>query len=254
MVYAYVRYSTDKQTNQQQLEKIRQYCEFAKIKVNKVISDEETSGTVAYTDRSLYDLIGQMKKGDTIIVSEQSRLSRSIFDFSDILREVIVKKEGCIILCDRNKVYDGGNLDALTQMELSFLAGASQMERELISSRTKAALAARKRSGGWFSKAGIWRTRLGAPSGRNTSKARNVCIENKRDKIRNSKECRLMYDKISELRHKGRRWIDVAEILNKENLLRESGIPWTTTSVYKYYQSLDKVFITKINYHEMAMD
>ncbi|MEG1290613.1 MAG: recombinase family protein [Bacteroidaceae bacterium] len=246
MIYGYLRYSTDKQTNEQQVEKIRQYCDQVGMEVDKFISDEETSGTKAYTDRNLLGLIDEMKSGDTILVSEQSRLSRSIFDFTDILREVIFKKKGIIILCDRNRIYDSANMDALAQMELSMLSGVSQMERELISSRTKAALDAKKRSGGWISKTGVYRTKLGNPTSAGLEKARQVRKEKRVSNIMGSNECRLLYDKICELRDSGSTWESVSEHLNSMNILRSTGVKWTTTSVYKYYRSLDKVYVFKM--------
>lgn len=243
MVSAYIRYSTDKQTNEQQLEKIRQYCERFNMTINNTVSDEETSGTVSYRNRNLFDLIDRMRPGDKIIVSEQSRLSRSIFDFNDILRHIVLEKKGVIILCDVNKIYDATNMDTMAQIELSLLTGFSQMERENISNRTKAALDARKRSGGWISKSGVWRTSLGGYRGGSTEMASAALAAKRAKEITESKYHTTIFNHVKKMRLNGDKWVDIANALNKMGILTPLNNKWCGSYLSQHYKRLERVLL-----------
>ena len=142
MIYGYIRVSSDKQTVENQRFEIEQFC-----KVNNLIIDgwiEETiSGTKAYEKRRLGSLLKKARKGDTIICSELSRLGRSLFMIMEILS--ICMKKGCRICT----IKDGYRLgDDIQSKVLAFaFALSAEIERNLISQRTKEALA-RKRAEG----------------------------------------------------------------------------------------------------------
>lgn len=136
MIYGYIRVSTDKQTVENQRLEITEWS--AKRSLNIDTWMEQTcSGTKNYKKGAFRNLIlTKLQKGDTLIVSELSRLSRSLFEIMEILktlmeREVNVKtvKEG----------YELG--DNITSKVLAFAFGLSaEIERNLISERTKAGL------------------------------------------------------------------------------------------------------------------
>ena len=142
MIYGYIRVSTDKQTVENQRFEINRFCRENKIKVNKWIQ-ETISGTKAIEKRQLGSLLNMVKEGDTIICSELSRLGRSFFLIMSIL-------SGCL---DRGvkiwTIKDNYRLgDDIQSKVLAFAFGLSaEIERNLISQRTKEALARRKAEG-----------------------------------------------------------------------------------------------------------
>jgi DNA invertase Pin-like site-specific DNA recombinase len=142
MVYGYIRVSTDKQSVENQRFEIIRFCKSKKIKIDKWI-EEKISGTKAPEKRRLGELLKNIEGGDTIICSELSRLGRSFFMIMSIL-------SNCM---ERNvKVWtikDGYRLgDDIQSKVLAFAFGLSaEIERNLISQRTKEALARCKYEG-----------------------------------------------------------------------------------------------------------
>ena len=142
MIYGYIRVSSDKQTVENQRFEIEEFC-----RVNNIIIDgwiEETiSGTQSYGTRRLGRLLRRVKTGDTIICSELSRLGRALFMIMEIL-SICMKKE-CIVWTIKDGYHLGEDIQSKV---LAFAFGLSaEIERNLISQRTKEALA-RLRAGG----------------------------------------------------------------------------------------------------------
>ncbi len=154
MIYGYIRVSSDKQTVENQRFEINRFCE----KRNMVIGDwiEETiSGTKNYTKRQLGNLLKKVGKDDTIICSELSRLGRNLFMIMEILNICMTKE------CRVWTVKDNYRLgDDIQSKVLAFAFGLSaEIERNLISQRTKEALARKKAEG----------VVLGRPKGKKSS-------------------------------------------------------------------------------------
>lgn len=150
MIYGYIRVSSDKQTVENQKFEIERFCEREKIQIDGWIS-ETISGTKQYDKRKLGSLLKKVTDGDLIICSEISRLGRSLFMIMEILNICMTKA------CRVWTVKDGYRLGEDIQSKvLAFAFGLSaEIERNLISQRTKEALA-RKRAEG---------IRLGRPLG-----------------------------------------------------------------------------------------
>ena len=142
MIYGYVRVSTDKQTVENQRFEIINYCNKEKIKIDTWI-EETISGTKNYEKRKLGKTIQNVKLGDTIICSEISRLGRSLFMIMEILN--ICMRKGCKVWT----IKDSYRLeDDIQSKVLAFAFGLSaEIERNLISQRTKEALARVKAEG-----------------------------------------------------------------------------------------------------------
>ena len=142
MIYGYIRVSTDKQTVENQRFEIKRFCAEEMMNIDGWI-EESVSGTRNYRDRRLGTLLGRVKSGDFIVCSELSRLGRSLFMIMEIL-SLCMKKE-----CRVWTVKDGYRLgDDIQSKVLAFAFGLSaEIERNLISQRTKEALA-RKRAEG----------------------------------------------------------------------------------------------------------
>jgi len=142
MIYGYIRVSTDKQTVKNQRYEICQYCEKNLLSVNNWI-EEVISGTKKAEERKLGKLIKKMKKGDILICSELSRLGRNLLMIMSILNECMNRNIQVWTIKDN---YRLGN--DINSKVLAFAFGlSSEIERNLISQRTKEALA-RKRAEG----------------------------------------------------------------------------------------------------------
>lgn len=142
MNYAYIRVSTEKQTIENQRQEIQRFADEKNIKLDKWVK-ETISGTKDKRDRRLGTLIKKMKKGDILIISEISRLSRKLMDIMEILR-ICMEKE--ITVYSIKEGYELG--DTIVSKVLAFAFGLSaEIERNLISQRTKEGLA-RARSQG----------------------------------------------------------------------------------------------------------
>ena len=143
MYYGYIRVSTDKQDCENQKLGIERKAQILAIKIDKYIEDAGVSGTKEPNERALGGCLKKLKTGDVIICSELSRLGRKLFMIMRIL-------EHCMAV--GAKVYtvkDGYELgDTIQSKVLAFAFGLSaEIERNLISERTKEALARLKAEG-----------------------------------------------------------------------------------------------------------
>lgn len=142
MVIAYSRISTDRQHLENQEEEIRKFAESKGLAIDKWCR-ETASGTKGKDDRIIGGLLRKTKKGDCIIVSEMSRLSRRMFDIIAVLNTCIKKK---VTLYSVKESYVIG--DDINSKVIGFAFSLSaEIERNLISMRTKEALARRKAQG-----------------------------------------------------------------------------------------------------------
>lgn len=155
MLYGYIRVSSDKQTVENQRYEIIEFAKKNCLKIDGWI-EETISGTMQYDKRELGRLLESVKKGDMIICSELSRLGRSLFMIMEILNHCMQKE--CIVWT----IKDGYRLgDDIQSKVLAFAFGLSaEIERNLISQRTKEALARKKAEG----------VVLGRPKGRKSKK------------------------------------------------------------------------------------
>ena len=142
MIYGYIRVSSDKQTVENQKFEIKNFCERECLEIDGWIS-ETISGIKSYDKRKLGKLLKRVEPGDTIICSEISRLGRSLFMIMEILNICMTKE------CRVWTVKDGYRLGEDIQSKvLAFAFGLSaEIERNLISQRTKEALARKRQEG-----------------------------------------------------------------------------------------------------------
>lgn len=143
MIYAYYRVSTDEQDYENQKSGVVRYCEYKGLEIDKEVIEEGVSGKIEYKKRKLGRLIKELKSGDLLIVSELSRLSRSMTDTFDMVK--VLKDKGVNIYCVKENMEI--NDSALGLMIMSVFAFSAQIERERISQRTKEALAKKKADG-----------------------------------------------------------------------------------------------------------
>jgi len=154
MIYGYIRVSTDRQTVDNQRFEIERFCSKNNLKIEQWI-EETISGTKIPEKRLLGSLLAEVKKDDLIVCSELSRLGRSLFMIMSILNHLMLN--GVRVWTIKDNYRLGDNIQSKV---LAFAFGLSaEIERDLVSQRTKEALA-RKRAEGVV---------LGRPRGRKSS-------------------------------------------------------------------------------------
>ena len=142
MIYGYIRVSSDKQTVENQRFEINKFCERNKLVIDGWI-EETISGTKAYNKRELGKLLKRVQKDDLIICAELSRLGRNLFMIMEILNICMTKE--CRVWTIKDNYRLG---DDIQSKVLAFAFGLSaEIERNLISQRTKEALARKKAEG-----------------------------------------------------------------------------------------------------------
>jgi len=144
-IFAYLRASTDKQDLDQQRLQILDYARIHQLHIDEFVAITISSRKSA-KERRIDELQERLSSGDALIVTELSRLGRStgqvISLIDDLLQQnirVIVIKQQLIL--DRNQ----SDLQSLTMVTL--LSLFAEMERMMISQRTKEALATKKAQG-----------------------------------------------------------------------------------------------------------
>lgn len=142
MIYGYIRVSSDKQTVENQRFEINKFCGREELAVDGWI-EETISGTKAYNKRELGKLLRKVQKGDLIICAELSRLGRNLFMIMEILNICMTKE--CRVWTIKDNYRLG---DDIQSKVLAFAFGLSaEIERNLISQRTKEALARKHAEG-----------------------------------------------------------------------------------------------------------
>lgn len=181
MIYGYIRVSTDKQTVENQRFEINQFCERKEIVVHKWF-EETISGTKSIEKRKLGKLMKKMKKGDVLICSELSRLGRSLLMIMGVLNECMNRDIQVWTIKDNYRL--GSDINSKV---LAFAFGLSaEIERNLISQRTKEALA-RKRAEGVV---------LGRPKG---SKSKKTKLTGQEKKIQELLDKKVSYSAIGRI-------------------------------------------------------
>lgn len=164
MIYGYIRVSTDKQTVENQRYEVNQFCEKSVLVVDKWI-EETISGSKHIQERKLGKLLKKMRKDDVLICSELSRLGRNLLMIMGILNECMNRDIQVWTIKDNYRL--GSDISSKV---LAFAFGLSaEIERNLISQRTKEALARKKAEG----------VILGRPVGRKSAKTKLTGQEKK---------------------------------------------------------------------------
>ena len=142
MIYGYIRVSSDKQTVENQRFEINNFCKSSKLIIDGWI-EETISGTKNYNKRELGKLLKRVQKDDLIICAELSRLGRNLFMIMEILNICMTKE--CKVWTIKDNYRLGEDIQSKV---LAFAFGLSaEIERNLISQRTKEALARKKAEG-----------------------------------------------------------------------------------------------------------
>jgi DNA invertase Pin-like site-specific DNA recombinase len=198
MNYGYIRVSTDKQTTENQRFEIESYCSLQSIKIDEWI-EETISATKKLDERKFGGLLKKMQKGDQLIVTELSRLGRNLMQIMSILHGCM---ESDIKVYTIKERYELGN--NINSKVLAFAFGLSaEIERNLISQRTKEALARKKAEG----------VILGRPKGR---KSQSLKLTGKEDEIKKLLSRKISYCKMA--RKLGVHRLTVSNFVKNSNL------------------------------------
>ena len=154
MIYGYIRVSTDKQTTENQRFELLKYAAEKKLHIDRWI-EETVSATRQLSHRKLGSLLTNMQEGDILLVTELSRLGRSLLEVMSILHTLMEKEVKVYTTKER---YTLGNNINSKVLAFAFSLSA-EIERSMIASRTKEALARKKSEG----------ARLGRPKGKLSS-------------------------------------------------------------------------------------
>lgn len=143
----YARVSTERQDADRQRLDIQAYAEKEGLALARVIVETISSRKA---EREIYSVVEGLRAGDVLIVTELSRLARSMIELNGLIAAILMKGAGL-------RVVTGQVVDkSIGSQSLVFALGiAAQVEREMISERTKSALRARKVAG----------VKLGRPKG-----------------------------------------------------------------------------------------
>lgn len=166
MIYGYIRVSTNKQTTENQLFEIKKYAKTNRLSVDKWIK-ETISGVSQIERRKLGHLLEKMKSADILLATELSRLGRNLLQVMSILNYCLSRDIQVWTIKDNYKL--GSDIQSKV---LAFAFGLSaEIERNLISQRTRESLARLKAEG----------YKLGRPKGHNKSKLK---LYGKQEKIK----------------------------------------------------------------------
>ena len=185
-VIGYIRVSTDKQTLEHQQFEIKQFAKNQGLKIDMWV-EEKISSRKALKNRKLGTLLDNLQENDIIISCEISRLGRSLLEVMRILETCLNKN--CQVWTIKENYRLGNDIQSKV---LAFAFGlAAEIERKLISDRTKSSLANIKASG----------KKLGRPLtaeskklklSKNTKKIKNLLAKGiSKSQIARRKDCSL---------------------------------------------------------------
>ena len=157
MTYAYIRVSTQMQTSEGQRYEIENWCRKRDLSVDRWVV-EKVSGMSGLDKRTLGKTLQKMKQGDVLVCTELSRLGRNMMMVMSILNYCSQRKISVFSIKDRFELSDTIN----SKIIAFAFSLAAEIERNLISQRTREALSAKKEAG----------VRLGRPKGKTEKQKR----------------------------------------------------------------------------------
>lgn len=165
MVVSYVRVSTEKQDTENQIGEIARWSAAHGIRIDKAVSEMVSSRK---EDRKIFEVIKELQDGDTLIVTELSRLARSLKEMITIIEDLMDKKVRVVIIKEGIDIHDNNPAGKLT---VSIIASIAEFERSMISMRTKEAIRSKRDAG----------IAVGRPMG---AKNKSVKLDGKEGKIK----------------------------------------------------------------------
>ncbi len=145
-ILGYLRTSTEKQEiNNQKLE-ILEYAQKENIKVDDFL-EIQISSRKTTKERRIDELLNKVSSNDTIIVTELSRIGRSTAEVIGLINELINKEVNIIFVKQNLKLNIANKNDMTSKVMITMLSLFAELERDIISQRTKEALKTKKQQG-----------------------------------------------------------------------------------------------------------
>ena len=150
-IIAYIRVSTNTQDTQNQKLEIYEYARKQNLQIDQFI-EAEASSKKSTKQRRIEELLSEIDSNDTVIITELSRLGRSTSEVIDLVNALIQKQVRVISIKQKLDITDH---DMTSKVMVTMFSLFAELERDLISIRTKEALANKKVNG----------VKLGKPKG-----------------------------------------------------------------------------------------
>jgi putative DNA-invertase from lambdoid prophage Rac len=143
-VAVYLRVSTDNQIHDSQEAELRDYC--ARRGWAEIEWFQDTASGVKQDRRGLNDLMQKVRRGkvDVVLAFKLDRLARSLSHLAQLIAELQVHR---VALVCPSQGIDTSNSNPAAHLQLNILAAVAQFERELITERVRAGVAAAKARG-----------------------------------------------------------------------------------------------------------
>ncbi len=142
-VLAYIRTSTDKQDNDNQRLQIYDFARSKNMIIGEVIQIQ-ISSRKGRLQRRIEELMEKLNNGDTLIVTEISRLGRSTSEVIHLINTMLEKNIRIIAI---KQSIDINKHDISSKIIVTIFSLLAELERDLVSLRTKEALASKKSQG-----------------------------------------------------------------------------------------------------------
>jgi len=133
----YIRVSTDNQTTDNQRLRILEHANKEGVKVDNWIQAQASSRKSA-EKRKLDELRAVLEPGDTLVLSELSRLARSVGQIAMLVDEFV--NQNIRLVCIKEELKLNGQQDMKSKVMLTMFSLFAEIERDLISERTKEGL------------------------------------------------------------------------------------------------------------------
>ena len=145
-IIGYLRTSTDKQEiNNQRLE-ILEYARKEGLLVSDFI-EAQVSSRKSLGERKMGELFKKLQYGDVLIITELSRIGRSTIEVLSIVKELVQSGVDIVFIKQGLKINAGNNNDMVSKVMITMFSLFAELERDLISHRTKEALRSKKAQG-----------------------------------------------------------------------------------------------------------
>ena len=204
MIYGYVRVSTQEQSLDSQKNSISRYCIEQKLMIDEWV-ELEMSSRKSTALRRIDELVDRLLPNDTVIVSELSRLGRSIKETLNTIDVIVHEKLSRLVLIKQNLDLNPCDKNNVTNKVLiTVFSMLAELERDFISVRTKEGLRARKDKG----------ITLGKPKGI----IQSSMYDKDREKIFELRELGVPISKIIKTHLGYGKYLSLSDYINKRQL------------------------------------
>jgi len=141
MVVGYIRVSTTKQDTDNQKGEIERWAQYNGTPIDRYVAETVTSKS---KEREIFALVDELCDGDVLIVTELSRIARSVKELLSITETLVAKNVRIIF---KKEGLDIHNDNPTGKLMLSILASIAEFERSMIGMRTREAIQTKRDAG-----------------------------------------------------------------------------------------------------------